>query len=139
MGDQLKILAIDDEDVIVESIVRLLSAEGLNVDISLNADDALLKIGKHRYHLIITDLMMPGMDGFQLLAELHKQNVHIPVIITTGYSTMENAVKSLYEGAIDFLPKPFTVDELLSCVERGLNYGKILSLYNSKKPINKID
>ena len=139
MSDQSKILAIDDEQVIVESIIRLLSSEGFQIDASLKADDALKKIKRYKYHLIITDLMMPEMDGFQLLAELHKQNVHIPVIVTTGYSTMENAVKSLYEGAIDFLPKPFTFDELLSCVQRGLNYGTILGLYTSKLPINEVD
>ena len=139
MSDQSKILAIDDEEVIVESIVRLLSAEGLNVDISLNADNALSMINKYKYHLIITDLMMPGMDGFQLLSKLNEQGIQIPVIVTTGYSTMENAVKSLYDGAIDFLPKPFTVDELLSCVRRGLNYGKIIGLFSKSELINNIN
>lgn len=139
MNDQTRILAIDDEEVIIESIARLLTAEGLNVDTSLNADEALLKISKHRYHLIITDLMMPGMDGFQLLFKLNEQIIEIPVIVTTGYSTMENAVKSLYEGAIDFLPKPFTVDELLSCVHRGLNYGKIVGLYSKNEQSDKIN
>ena len=137
MSDHPKILAIDDEEVIVDSIVRLLSAEGLHVDGSLNAGDALKQIERNKYRLIITDLMMPEMDGFQLLTELHKLNIHVPVIVTTGYSTVENAVKSLYKGAIDFLPKPFTVDELLSCVQRGLNYGSILGIHTSKAPIRE--
>lgn len=138
MSDSYKILAIDDEEVIVESIIRLLSAEDMHVDTSMNADEALFKLGKHNYHLIITDLMMPGMDGFQLLNELKKRNIKIPVVITTGFSTLENAVKSLYDGAIDFLPKPFTVEELLSCVQRGLNYGKILGLYGKIETINTV-
>ena len=87
MSASYKILAIDDEEVIVESIIRLLTAEDMQVDISLNADDALSKLGKQSYHLIITDLMMPGMDGFQLLNELKKRNIQIPVIVTTGFST----------------------------------------------------
>ena len=138
MSESFKILAIDDEEVIVESIIRLLTAEGMQVDTSMNADEALLKLGKHNFQLIITDLMMPGMDGFQLVNELKKRNIQIPVIVTTGFSTLENAVKSLYDGAIDFLPKPFTIDELLSCVRRGLNYGKIVGLYGKDEIDNKL-
>jgi glycine cleavage system H protein len=82
--------------------------------------------------------MMPKMDGFQLLGELKKRNIQIPVVVTTGFSTLENAVKSLYDGAIDFLPKPFTVDELLSCVQRGLNYGEILGLYHKNETVDKL-
>lgn len=141
MNDSSKILAIDDEQVIIESIDRLLSAEGLKVDTTMSTQEALYKIDRNMYQLIITDLMMPDVDGFQLLDELHRRNLHIPIIVMTGYSTVENAVKSLHEGAIDFLPKPFTVDELLSCVQRGINYGKILGLDAKKadKEINEID
>ncbi|MEJ2055288.1 MAG: response regulator [Calditrichaceae bacterium] len=139
MNEKAKILAIDDEQVIIESMVRLLSAEGLKVDTTLSTQEALTKIDHNKYQLIVTDLMMPDVDGFQLLDELHKRNLHIPIIVMTGYSTVENAVKSLHEGAIDFLPKPFTVDELLSCVQRGLNYGKILGLDASDSSINEVD
>jgi glycine cleavage system H lipoate-binding protein len=70
--------------------------------------------------------MMPEMDGFQFLEKVGQGRIGCPVIITSGFSTVENAVKSLYSGAIDFLAKPFTMDELVSAVQRGLNYNRIL-------------
>ena len=77
------------------------------------------------YDLICLDIMMPGMDGFELLETMQEKEISIPVIITTGFSTVENAVKALYNGAVDFLPKPFTVDELLSSVSRAMQYSII--------------
>jgi len=77
---------------------------------------------------------MPDGDGFQILDELNNRNIDSTIIMTTGYSTVENAVKSLYKGAVDFIPKPFTVDELLSSVYRANKYQiikekqKLLSL-----------
>lgn len=65
---------------------------------------------------------MPGLDGFAFLAELSSRKIISPVIMTTGYSTLENAVRSLTCGAIDFLAKPFTADELLAVIRRGLKY-----------------
>jgi len=125
MSKAFDILAIDDEKIIVDSIVKLCSSEDLSVDTAGNAKEGLEKIRKSNYSLIISDIMMPEMDGFELLDTLRDLEVSTPVIITTGYSTVENAVRALYSGAIDFLPKPFTVDELLSSISRGLKYNKI--------------
>lgn len=132
MKKEIKILAIDDEQVILDSIKKLCSAEGWLVDQVLDATVAIRKLSEHDYDLIICDIMMPEMDGFEFLEYLRKNEIATPVIITTGFSTVENAVKSLYTGAIDFLPKPFTFDELISCVGRGLKYSEIQKL--SKTP-----
>jgi CheY-like chemotaxis protein len=139
MSNAVKVLVIDDEPVIVESVVRLCSSEGLDVDSALDAQEALKKIERNTYELIITDIMMPEMDGFQFLSTIRQRNIQTPVIITTGYSTVENAVKSLSEGAIDFLPKPFTFEELISCTQRGLKYGQILKSILSKKMPGQIN
>ena len=120
-----KILAIDDEQVILDSIVKLCSLEGWFVSPTDSATKALGKIRKEDYDLIICDIMMPNMDGFQFLEHLRLRKYEKPVIITTGYSTVENAVKSLYYGATDFLPKPFSLEELTSIVTRALKYGEI--------------
>jgi glycine cleavage system H lipoate-binding protein len=80
---------------------------------------------------MLCDIMMPQMDGFQLLEIARKRAPGMPVIMATGYSTVENAVRSLREGAIDFVPKPFTVDELLSAVGRGLRYRRIAEAIQS--------
>lgn len=130
MNKKYKILAIDDEQVILGSIVKLCSAEGWQVDEVIDAKVGIKKLNEHAYKLIISDIMMPDMDGFEFLDYLRKNEIRTPVIITTGFSTIENAVKSLYSGAIDFLPKPFTYDELISCVARGLRYSEIQELAN---------
>jgi len=122
MNKQFDILVVDDESVIINAVVKICSAEGLKVDTSADASEALSKIEKNSYRLIISDIMMPEIDGFQLLEAITKMKIKTPVIITTGFSTVENAVKSLYNGAIDFIPKPFSADELLSSVSRGLKY-----------------
>ncbi len=137
MNKQFDILIIDDEQVVADAVNKICSAEGYKVDISIEANDALVKIDKNNYRLIISDIMMPEMDGFQFLEEVSKKKILTPVIMTTGYSTVENAVKSLYNGAIDFVPKPFTADELISSVSRGLRYLEIQKkIFESK---NKID
>lgn len=126
MAKDFDILIIDDEQVIIDAVVRLCSAEGWSVDAAKDAPTGLEKIENGQHRLIICDIMMPDMDGFQFLETLGERRIESPVIITTGFSTVENAVKSLYSGALDFLAKPFTVDELLSAVQRGLNYNRIL-------------
>jgi CheY-like chemotaxis protein/glycine cleavage system H lipoate-binding protein len=133
------ILVVDDEQVVIDAVVKICSSEGFNVDSANDAKEALNKVSKNNYQLIICDIMMPGTDGFGLLNELSERKISSPVIMTTGYSTVENAVKSLYTGAIDFIPKPFTADEIINSVVRGMNYIKILSsVKNYKKNDSEI-
>jgi CheY-like chemotaxis protein len=125
MKTDTDILVIDDEEVILGAIKKIVSMENLSADTFLNVTDALDNIDKNKYKLIISDIMMPDIDGFELLNILKQKKIATPVVITTGFSTLENAVRALYEGAVGFIPKPFTIDELLSIVMRGLEYGKI--------------
>jgi len=125
MQDKEKILIIDDEKVILEAVSKIALAEGLKADSASNAKAALDKLRHNAYSVILCDIMMPEMDGFQLLDELFNRKIKIPVIMITGYSTVENAVKSLAKGAIDFIPKPFTFEELTSSISRGIKYNEI--------------
>jgi len=122
MKKRFDVLVIDDEQVILDAIERICSAEEYRVERVLDANEALKRIGKKVYRLILCDLMLPEMNGFQFINIMQGKKIDIPVIMMTGYSTMENAVKSLNKGAIDFIPKPFTADELCSAIRRGLNY-----------------
>ena len=115
------ILLIDDEQVVIDSLKKICSFKGHSAKPALTAESGLSLIDKENFDLIICDIMLPEMDGFQFLEELKNRNIKTPVIITTGYSTVENAVNSLHEGAIDYIPKPFTVDEVLSSLQRALN------------------
>ncbi len=125
MKKHIDILVIDDEQVIIEAVRKICNSENYSVDSSLDANDALKKIDSNNYKLIVCDIMMPEMDGFEFLDQLHIRKIDTPVIMTTGFSTVENAVKSLYKGAIDFIPKPFTVDEILNSIFRGMKYLEI--------------
>src|SRR3989339_1684331 len=125
MSNPSDILVIDDEQVIIDAVVKICKLENYTVDAALTVKTAIEKISKNYYPIIVCDIMMPDGDGFQILDELHNRNIDSTVIMTTGYSTVENAVNSLYKGAVDFIPKPFTVDELLSSVYRANKYHKI--------------
>ncbi len=125
MSRQFDILVIDDEQVIIDAVNKICSAEGYKVDSSIDASDALKKLGTNSYRILLCDIMMQDIDGFQFLDEVIKRKIESPLMMMTGFSTVENAVKSLYNGAIDFIPKPFTSDELLSSVSRGLKYFEV--------------
>lgn len=125
MKKDADILVIDDEQVIIDAVIKICSIDNYKVDTALNVKTALEKISGNYYEIIICDIMMPDGDGFQILDELHDKKIDSTIIMTTGYSTVENAVKSLYKGAIDFIPKPFTVDELLNSLYRANKYQEI--------------
>lgn len=125
MKNRYDILFVDDEQVIIDAAVKICSAEALKVDSATDSQTALVKVQKNQYRLIICDIMLPGMDGFQCFEKVKPLGISTAFVMTTGYSTIENAVKSLYLGAIDFLPKPFTSDEFSSSVKRALKYVEI--------------
>ncbi|MCK9425941.1 MAG: response regulator [Ignavibacteriaceae bacterium] len=131
MSKAADILVIDDEQVVEDAVIKICTLDDYTVDVAANVKSAIEKISKNYYPIIVCDIMMPDGDGFQILDELHNRNIDSSVIMTTGYSTVENAVNSLYKGAIDFIPKPFTVDELLSSVYRANKYQQIKSKQKS--------
>jgi CheY-like chemotaxis protein/glycine cleavage system H lipoate-binding protein len=120
MNRQLDILIIEDELAVSRAVEMVCDEEGMSVVAVDNAPDALEILEKTDFRLALCDIMMQGMDGFRFLEELDSRGLYVPVIMMTGYSTMENAVKSLSKGAVDYIPKPFTADELLGVIRRSL-------------------
>lgn len=137
MKTERDILVVDDEAVITRAVERVCTAEGLSVDVAESAEAGLSLLARTGYRLIISDVMMADIDGFAFLIELRRRRINTPVILTTGMSTMENAVKALYSGAIDFVPKPFTADELLSAVRRGLNFTRLQEAAMAASPADR--
>lgn len=125
MSKEFDILVIDDEQVILDAVVKIASLGNYTVDTAFSIKNASEKILKNSYPIILCDIMMPDGDGFQILSEVRKRYPDSVVLMMTGYSTVENAVNSLYQGALDFIPKPFTVDELLSTIWRAKKYLEI--------------
>jgi len=125
MKKRADILVIDDEPVITRAVQKVCAAEGMSVDMEDGGAAGLSRLEDSSYGLIICDLMMPGVGGEQFLAEAARLGVSTPVIIATGYATLENAVASLAHGAIDFIPKPFTSEELVAAVRRALRCDQL--------------
>ncbi len=122
------ILVIDDEPMVTRVVVKVCGAEGMTATPANHAAEALACLANGEFRLILCDIMMPELNGFQFLEELSSRGIHTPVIMMTGYSTVENAVKSLTAtGAVDYIPKPFTADELLTVIRRSLRCGMLLN------------
>lgn len=138
MAKDEKILVIDDEQVILDAVSRIVSAEEIKVDVETNAKNALKMLSQKSYSLVLCDILMPEMDGFSVLEEIQSKKINIPVIMITGYSTVENAVNSLYKGAIDFISKPFTFEELKSAINRGLEYSRLQKRVEGAKSLKNV-
>lgn len=126
MSKQYDVLVIDDEPVVLDAVMRVCGAHGISVDAAQDSHTGLQRLHTNRYRLVLCDIMMPDLDGFQLLARIVESAQDTPVVMTTGYSTIEHAVRSLTNGAIGYLPKPFTEEELISALQRGLKYSTML-------------
>jgi CheY-like chemotaxis protein/glycine cleavage system H lipoate-binding protein len=120
MNERVDILVIEDEPSVARAVVMVCDEEDMSVVAVESANSALEELDRTRFRLILCDIMMQGMDGFQFLEQMNQRGLSEPVVMMTGYSTMENAVKSLSLGAVDYIPKPFTADELLTVIQRSL-------------------
>jgi DNA-binding response OmpR family regulator len=114
------ILVIDDEVAVNNNIRKILAKKGYHVDQAVTKDDALEKIQARSYKLVLLDLRIPGVRGLELLKALRDQNPEAKVIIITGYASIETAVEAARLGAIDYLAKPFTPDEIRDATANAL-------------------
>ena len=119
MSDE-RILVIDDEPEMVENLVRILRREGYRCLSASDAAKGVELLDAHHPDLVLTDLKMPGMDGMEVLRRAHGLDAALPVIMITAFQTVESAVAAIKQGAFDYLPKNFTVDQLRVTVERAL-------------------
>ncbi|RPI02893.1 MAG: response regulator [Calditrichaeota bacterium] len=117
-----RILVIDDEEVIRSGCRQILEMYDYHVDEAANGREGLQKLMQNEYDVVLTDMLMPEMDGMQLLEEINQSGKQVIIIVITGYATIENAINAGRKGAFDYLPKPFNSDELLAKVERAIDY-----------------
>jgi len=122
MPNQVNILVIDDEQIMREGCSRILSKDGLVVICAENGNRGLeeIKGRPENIDVILLDLMMPGMSGMEVLDHIRTIDPNLLVIVITGYATVESAVEAMKKGAYDFIPKPFTPDQLRIIVRRAL-------------------
>lgn len=115
-----RILCVDDEPVILDSFRKILVLDGYSVDTVETGQEALGLIQSHHYDFVFTDLKMPAMDGVDVVKSVKHMRPDIDVVIITGFATVETAVECMKFGAMDYVQKPFTEDELLAFARKTL-------------------
>ena len=110
--DKSRILVVDDDGVIREGLKRIFAAEGFDVAIFASGEAAVAALQKERFDLVVTDLKMPGMNGIEVMKAIRVLQPEVPIIIITGYATVETAVEAMKEGAVDYVAKPFTPEDI---------------------------
>ncbi len=114
------ILIIDDDSAIRDGCFQVLSKSGYEVMKSATGKEGLEKIEKYDFDLILVDLKLPDINGLDLIREIRQKDISVPIVVITGYGTIQNAVEAMRLGANDFLPKPFEPAELRLVVKRNL-------------------
>ncbi len=114
------ILVVDDEAVIREGMRRILEGDGYSVEVSASGRAAIEKIQEKDFDIVITDLKMPGMDGMEVLKTIKILQPDVPVIIITGYSTVDTAIDAMKNGAIDYIAKPFAPEHISEKVQNAI-------------------
>ncbi|ADU31726.1 response regulator transcription factor [Evansella cellulosilytica] len=137
---EAKILLVDDEQEMRKLLKVCFSASPFQLDEASNGDEAFLKVQENNYDLIILDIMMPEIDGFELLNMLRVElDTEIPVILLTALGDTERVVEGLKRGADDYVVKPFEPKELVARVESVLRRSKSISTKNESFTIKGLD
>ncbi len=126
-----KILVVDDEVTAGRSMEKILAKKGFTVDVAHSADDGLNKIEKELFELVLLDIMMPQVNGIELLGIIKERWPNLKVVMVTGYPSIETAVEATRLGAFDYISKPFTPRELREKVGQALEEpvsGKVIPI-----------
>jgi PAS domain S-box-containing protein len=128
-----KILVVDDEKVIRKGCDEVLTQEGYEVLLAESGEQGLNMIEKEHFDIILLDLMMPGLSGFEVLSYVKALHPDTSIIVITGYATIENSIETMKKGAFDFVPKPFSPDQLRVVVSKAIEHtGALKDIANEK-------
>jgi len=131
-----RIIIADDEESILMLLTEFLRGNGYEVDPFTDSRDALSALKTGSYHILITDLSMPKIDGLQLISYIQKEYINTLGIVITGYGTMETAINAMRSGAFDYILKPFKLEDILSTVESAIYYYRLLKSENINKELS---
>jgi DNA-binding NtrC family response regulator len=116
--DRLRAAIIDDDAEILDLIEQILREEGLDTNRYHQAEELLPHLEGYDFDIIISDLVLPGMTGLELLDELNSRGKEIPVVIITGYASLDSAIEAVNRGAFYYIKKPFNIDEIRFIINR---------------------
>ena len=122
-----RILLIEDDPSTGAALESVLTAEGYAVELVVRGNDGLARAKSAFYDLVLTDFKLPGLDGLELIRQLHERKPKLPVILMTAHGTTETAIEATKLGACEYLPKPFEADELLECVAVAVRSSRLMS------------
>lgn len=121
MGKKSSVLVVDDEDALRTVLSNELTNEGYDVASAADGDDAISELQKGAYDLILLDIKMPRMNGFEVLKFVKEHHPRTKVVMLTGFADLKNAIESKKLGADDFVSKPYDLVDLLTTIERVLS------------------
>jgi DNA-binding NtrC family response regulator len=141
MSEKANILIIDDDETILDSCTQVLLKAGYSVKGARDGEEGLKLFKSESFHMVLLDLKLPGSDGIEVLGHIKTENPETPVIIMTGYASVESAVGAMKQGAFDYMAKPFSPKELRVNIRKALNNRKMLmeNLYLRKELEAKIE
>jgi two-component system sensor histidine kinase/response regulator len=126
MDERAKLLIIDDEEIVLDSCQQILAGNNFEIRTAQDGNVGVSMITEYQPDLVFVDLKMPGISGFEVLDKINEVDPTIVAIVITGFATINSAVEAMQKGAFDFLPKPFTPDELRLITRRGLEKRKLV-------------
>jgi len=121
-----KVLIIDDEEIVIESCMEILLSENYQLFTAKNGEMGLELVKENLPDVVFVDLKMPGISGIEVLEKIHALDPKIVTVVITGYATVDSAVEAMKHNAYDFLPKPFTPDELRMLTKRCLERRRLI-------------
>lgn len=133
-----KVLLVDDEEDFLDSLAERMRARGMNVETSLSAKEALKKAEAESFDAIVLDLMMPEMDGLEVLKALKEKRPELQIILLTGHATVEKGIEAMKLGATDFLEKPADLKSLTEKIQKAQAKKMILVEKQTEEKIKKI-
>ena len=117
-----RILIVDDEQRIRDACKLVLSEKSYDVDTAPDGESGLAMIKDRHFDIILVDLMLPGVSGFEVVSHVKNFHPDTVIIVITGYATIEHSIEAMKKGAFDFIPKPFTPDQLRVVVAKAIRY-----------------
>jgi len=128
MSDEInaRVLLVDDEEQFVKALSQRLTGRGMKIESATSGEEALRQAKGKDFDAIVLDLVMPGLDGLEVLKQLRQENPDLQIIMLTGHATVEKSVEAIKEGAVELLEKPVDMDKLLKRIGEAQRQRVIL-------------